>query len=187
MAQSMQFAAICGCGCGQPTPIAMRTTTGRGHVKGQPIPFLFRHEQRTRPIDVRARFEQYFTNGDGCWMWIGGKQNSGYGVFNVPDALGGGVQLAHRFSYELYVGPIPDGLEIDHLCRTRLCVNPAHLEPVTHRENDLRGASPFLVAHREGRCLRGLHAMTPENARITSNGHRRCRACDRAYQKKRGG
>lgn len=179
---------LCRCGCGSPTPLAPRTTAERGWVRGEPLPFLFRHVFRTRPIDVRANFEKFVSRGadDGaCWQWTGGGQSAGYGFFNLPTHQGGGGGLAHRFAYEFYVGPIPKGLELDHLCRNRRCVNPAHLEAVTHRENDLRGAAPALVAHREGRCLRGLHAMTPENARETSNGRRRCRACDTATRRER--
>lgn len=185
IASSAMTGGLCKCGCGTATRIAARTISVRGHVRGQPIPYLFRHELRTRPVDLRARFEAYVRRTAGCWDWTGARMANGYGVFNMPDRLGGGTRLAHRVSYELNVGPIPDGLELDHLCRVRHCVRPDHLEAVTHRENDLRGASPFLVAHREGRCLRGLHAMTPENARVTSNGRRRCRACDPATQRKR--
>jgi hypothetical protein len=65
--------------------------------------------------------------GDGCWEWMGGKQWGGYGLFRGA--------CAHRLFYELLVGPIPAGLEIDHLCRNRSCVRPTHLEPVTHLEN----------------------------------------------------
>lgn len=70
----------------------------------------------------------------GCWIWQGRPAVTGYGVMSVNDV----VQLAHRLSYELYVGPIPAGLTIDHLCRVRLCVNPSHLEVVTRAENTRR-------------------------------------------------
>jgi len=69
-------------------------------------------------------------SADGCWEWIGGISKAGYGQMSD-----GGSNLAHRFAYELLVGPIPDGLQIDHLCNVRNCVNPAHLEPVTGLEN----------------------------------------------------
>lgn len=80
----------------------------------------------------------------GCWLWTGTLSMKGYGRFNVTDRNNA---AAHRFAYESFVGPIPDGLEIDHLCSVRRCVNPAHLEPVTHAENLRRGA--------ERRRLRG--------------------------------
>ena len=75
-----------------------------------------------------------------CWLWTGRKNRKGYGIFHfsIP-RLGTKGQLAHRFVYLNYVGPIPDGLTIDHLCRVRNCVNPFHLEPVTIRENVQRG------------------------------------------------
>jgi hypothetical protein len=89
------------------------------------------------------------------------------------------MQYAHRAVYEMEVGPIADGLEIDHLCRNRGCVNPAHLEPVTHKENVLRGATvPGLNAVKT-HCLRG-HEFDEENTRhIARNGRRVCRACMR--------
>lgn len=71
-----------------------------------------------------------------CWEWTGGRDGNGYGRIRV----GGRQQGAHRISYELFVGPVPTGLELDHLCRLRHCVNPGHLEPVTHAENMRRGA-----------------------------------------------
>lgn len=76
-------------------------------------------------------------DGGDCWPWLGTTTSTGYGLFGVPreDRTVG----AHRYAYELVVGPIPTGLELDHLCRVRNCVNPAHLEPVTHAENLRRG------------------------------------------------
>mgnify|MGYP001608583411 CR=1 FL=1 len=72
--------------------------------------------------------------GDGCWDWQASKTPGGYGSFRAADR----TVCAHRFSYELLVGPIPEGLDLDHLCRNKGCVNPEHLEPVTRRENMLR-------------------------------------------------
>lgn len=78
-----------------------------------------------------------FTVGDGCWIWHGGttRRENGYGRFK----LNGKKYTAHRFLYELLVGPIPPGHELDHLCRVTRCVRPSHLEPVTHAENVRRG------------------------------------------------
>jgi len=78
----------------------------------------------------------------GCWLWMGGTVKRGYGRFNIPRRLGGQRRKAHQLSYELYRGLIPAGLELDHLCRVPSCVNPEHLEPVTHQMNVLRGAGP---------------------------------------------
>lgn len=75
---------------------------------------------------------------DGCWLWTGTVLGSGYGQFRV----GMGHVRAHRFAYELLVGPIPEALTLDHLCRVTSCVNPLHLEPVTASEN-IKRAVPF--------------------------------------------
>lgn len=96
-------------------------------------------------------------DGTGCWLWRG-NVNDGYGRFE-PRRAGKRVSVrAHRWAYEHFVGPIPAGLHLDHLCRYRLCVNPSHLEPVTNEENNRRSES--LSAHnlRKTACERG-HAF----------------------------
>lgn len=107
-----------------------------------------------------------------CWLWAGASDKTGYGRVKV----GASIPLVHRFAWESMRGPIPDGLHIDHLCRVRLCVNPDHMEPVSQRENTLRGDSPVAIAHRENRCKRG-HDLSA--AYVRSNGSRTCRACQR--------
>lgn len=103
---------------------------------------------------------------DGCWLWTASFNPYGYGQFYTGSRLG----KAHRFAYELVVGPIPDGLELDHLCRNRGCVNPAHLEPVTHVENQRR--------MRKSHCFRG-HAYDEANTLKLRDGKRQCRSCNR--------
>lgn len=88
-----------------------------------------------------------------CWEWALARNRQGYGVYNLGN--GSGMYLAHRVSYTAFVGPIPDGLVIDHLCRNTACVNPQHLEPVTVKVNSLRGMSPTATAVRSGTCKRG--------------------------------
>jgi hypothetical protein len=88
-------------------------------------------------MDAADRFVVKFDRSEGgCWLWTAAVSEAGYGVFSLE---GGANAPAHRFSYELYRGAIPDGLSLDHLCRVRRCVNPWHLEPVTHKVNVQRG------------------------------------------------
>jgi hypothetical protein len=113
-----------------------------------------------------------------CWVATTSLKGDGYA--RITDARGVRI-LAHRWTYEQFVGPIPDGLQIDHLCRVRHCVNPDHLEPVTSRENTMRGTNFSAQKARQTHCIRG-HEFTPENTRINRAGNRQCRACRQARQ-----
>lgn len=108
---------------------------------------------------------------DDCWIWKSPRKD-GYGTIRAKERRG---QLVHRASYEIHVGPIPDELQIDHLCRNRACCNPEHLEPVTQRENLARGLQQGLKTH----CKHG-HEYTGSNVGVRSDGRRYCRACDNA-------
>jgi hypothetical protein len=104
----------------------------------------------------------------GCILWTGSADSRGYGKFFIRDAC----YLAHRVAYTWRNGPIPDGLVIDHLCRVHLCVNPAHLEPVTTRENLLRGETHMAKTH----CSAG-HPLSGDNVRHHKD-RRICRECE---------
>lgn len=126
-----------------------------------------------REVDREALFWAKVSKTPACWKWRGCRDEDGYGRFSAGDY---GAR-AHRFSYELANGPIPAGLEVDHLCGNPSCVNPAHLELVTHAEN-LRRSSPNRNA-RKTHCMRG-HAFDEANT-ITNRktGKRSCRECMR--------
>lgn len=135
-----------------------------------------------------ARFKSKLVCSDGCWSWAGSHfKATGYTIFNMQ--MSDGVwrpTVAHRVSHEIFKGPIPDGLTIDHLCRNRGCVNPDHLEAVTQRANNLRGTSPSAMQARQTHCFRG-HEFTDENTyRKPGTNKRECRICMRMRDNRRG-
>ena len=144
--------SLCGCGCGKPAPIATRTDTRRGAVKGKPRRFIQGHSgNKGRKSDLTGAYKVNARTG--CWEWQRHIHHSGYAA--IGRAYGGGQ--AHRFIYELFCGPISEGLHLDHRCRNRSCVNPDHLEPVTNAENCRRGANAKLTVE-DVRELRRLRA-----------------------------
>lgn len=110
--------------------------------------------------------ERCIATPTGCWEWQGAKSGSGYGCVG----MNGRKVATHRLAYIWFVGPIPDGLELDHLCRNIICCNPEHLEAVTRAENQRR--------RRRDVCVRGHRDWE-----MSGSGHRRCRTCRRAYHR----
>jgi hypothetical protein len=134
----------------------------------------------------KDKFFQKINKTDDCWLWTAATNEHGYGVVRINKRL----FKAHRVSYEIHKGEIPEGLSLDHLCKNRSCVRPEHLEAVTHRENCLRGNGlPSMWAARRSmpritHCKHG-HEMTPENCYfIPSTGARCCRQCQKTWHEK---
>lgn len=118
---------------------------------------------------------------DGCWLWQAAISSVGYGVVGLGGRANG-LFLAHRVSFTIECGQIPEGLQIDHICKVRKCVNPAHLESVTQRENILRGGGMSAIHARQTHCCRG-HEFSEANTIIDTLGRRVCRICRRAKSK----
>jgi hypothetical protein len=117
----------------------------------------------------------------GCWIWMGSTTAEGYGRFSI-DRKG---MYAHRASHELFVGPVPDGFQVDHLCRRTRCVNPMHLQAVPPRVNLLRSMGITAMAAAKTRCSEG-HLFDSENTYIDPRGRRQCRICRRARRSEYG-
>ena len=135
--------------------------------------------RRLRPIEDRFSSKVNKDGAGGCWLWLGKLTEKGYGIF----VMDGKSIPAHRVSWELTNGQIPEGLQIDHLCRVRACVNPVHLEPVTNLENTLRGENFIAVHAAKTHCSNG-HPFDEINTRIDMRNGRQLRVC-RTCQKVR--
>lgn len=130
--------------------------------------------RRPKPRSAVVRFmEKVEIQPRGCWLWLGHRKESGYGHFSY-----GKTTIAHRAAYILLVGPIAEGLQIDHLCRNPSCVNPDHLEPVTPSENQLRASKGWESCDR-------LHPHTPTRIGQRGDGRAFCRECQRLRERQR--
>ncbi|MEU8886711.1 HNH endonuclease [Streptomyces sp. NPDC048442] len=151
----------------------------------------FEPKRRTRGVCLTCRlFGNAVAAKSGCIIWTGATNADRYGRLKVD----GAECATHRVAYTLVVGPIPQGLHLDHLCHTRdttcpggrtclhrRCINPYHLEPVTGRINILRGRAASAVNAVKTKCPRG-HLYDVANTRVDKNGKRHCRACRAYYQ-----
>ena len=154
-------------------PVSQRVNTLRGRITNPSLPPTPSPIRKPKLSDEQRFWEKVEIGAsNGCWLWTKGIQHHGHAQFGVN----GKAVPAHRFAYELMVGPIPEGLVLDHLCSTPACVNPAHLEPVTPRENALRSRMVKIQAEKT-HCPRG-HEYGPENTQLIG-GRRACRACKR--------
>lgn len=137
---------------------------------------------RVRPLSERLLDKRIIT-ASGCWEWAVAKTKNGYATTTLGSR--GKKEYLHRISYREFIGSIPDGKEIDHLCRNRSCFSPAHLEAVTRSVNTLRGDGPKLLGSinaSKTHCKHG-HLFDDRNTRLRPSGGRDCRACARVKQK----
>src|SRR5258708_2600668 len=133
----------------------------------------------TRSTLRERLFSQLIIDPSGCLLWTGSTRAGGYGRIKI----GGRYYAVHRLMYEMFAGPIPGGLQLDHLCRVRHCANVAHLEPVTGHINILRGTSPSAINTTKTYCAKG-HEFDLLNTRFTPSGRRACRICTQGFRAK---
>lgn len=151
----------------------------RWRTHGDPLKVVTSDERRPPPAatPASARFYRRVHITPGCWIWDGPPSTQGYGRISGADRR---PLYAHRVSFEIHNGPIPDGMVVDHICCQKLCVNPTHLRLLTNRENiDRNPATPTTRNARKTHCVRG-HEFTPENTYSPPGRQsRQCRACMR--------
>jgi hypothetical protein len=131
---------------------------------------------------INRFIDKIFIDKKGCWIWTDVPNSGGYGTFSAERKH----FLSHRFSYEVFKGPIPKGYQVHHQCYERRCVKPEHLEVMTRRENLMDEGSSTIIKDKakQTHCING-HEFNEKNTRIRSNGCRQCRACDRERKRKK--
>lgn len=170
----------CLCGCGRRTRIVTHTHRRKGRIAGQPNRYILGHGFAST---IHKRFWGKVLKTESCWLWTGCKNKDGYGKIR----FNGKTELAHRVAWELANGPLAEGLTIDHVwpkCQNRSCVNLAHLEPVTNKENILRGFGVSATNARKSHCKHG-HPLSGGNLYLASNGDRHCRTCRAKHSRDR--
>lgn len=155
---------LCECGCGQEAPRAVKRDKKRGLEKGEYARFVYRHQNRNRPIHGPSlNFEE---DENGCWIWKGALKSSGYGNVRVTVSRGQAKTVdAHRFMYERSYGPVPEGMHLHHRCGMRACVNPEHLEVASQLEHNRSHAKLTMESAREIRALAATGASLAQLGR----------------------
>lgn len=154
---------LCLCGCGQAAPLAKRSISRYGHVKGEPIRLVHGHRYRS-PIELPPYFQE--SEDTHCWEWQRYAGHPAGYAYILRRRNGRRLKFyVHRLAYEELVGPIPGGLDLDHLCRNTCCCNPGHLEPVTRAENTRRGRNSKL-SHELAAFIRASPLSNKELARM---------------------
>lgn len=154
----------CHCGCNGQTRLAPKSDPRDGSVKGVPYRYIYQHQHRTTPFPYEIMDCGYKTP---CWVWVWSKYSNGYGAYNG----GHGHNSAHVIYWQEKNGPIPEGMELDHLCNQRPCVNPDHMEAVTHLENMTRARL------RRTHCKRGHERNDTNSKPEKGTNSRRCMIC----------
>jgi len=167
----------------QPSLTGSSCESGESGAGGISMPrgiYPRRYEQYSRRPILERLLEKIEIGGD-CWLWTGAQSSAGYG--SIGAGTGTKTIPTHVVMYQAEFGPVPDGLEIDHLCRVRRCCNPNHLEAVTHLENVRRGNGGQHWRNKT-HCPTG-HPYNEENTYVSPRGRRHCRTCERVRNRSR--